>query len=204
MSDYYDEKYQSEGRFWGEQPTSLAHKVLEALPPGGSPRLLEIGCGEGRDLVFFARNGYQVAGFDLSSEGVRKTVDYADELNLSVDVFQADLNEFRLQDRFDVVFSSGTLQYIPSGLREGIIANYKKFTNPGGIHAFTIPVYKPFIPREPDADETEHNWISGEILTHYHDWMIEFFIEQILDNMSRGEFAVNRLIARNPSAQPQP
>jgi tellurite methyltransferase len=200
MSVYYDEKYQSEGRFWGEQPTSLAHKVLEILPPAGSPRLLEIGCGEGRDLVFFARNVFEVTGFDLSSEGVRKTVQWADELNLSVDVFQADLNEYRLQARYDVVYSSGTLQYIPSDLREGIIANYKKFTNPGGINAFTLPVYKPYIPREADADDMEHAWISGEIMTHYHDWIIEFFIEQILDDMSGGKFAVNRLIARNPAA----
>jgi len=199
MSVYYDEKYQSEGHFWGGQPNSLAYKVLEIFPPGDSTKLLEIGCGEGRDLVFFARNGYAVTGFDLSIEGVRKTEQWADELNLSVEIFQASLNEYRLQDRFDVVYSSGTLQYIPGDLREEIIANYKKFTEPGGIHAFTIPVYKPFLPEEADVDDTEHTWISGEILTRYHDWIIEFFIEQVLDNMSGGKFAVNRLIARKPS-----
>lgn len=200
MSVYYDEKYQSEGRFWGEQPNSLAYKVLEILPPGDSTRLLEIGCGEGRDLVFFARNGYVVTGFDLSIEGVRKTEQWAGELNLSADVFQASLNEYRLQDQFDVVYSSGTLQYISPELREEIITNYKEFTNPGGIHAFTIPVYKPFLPKEADADDTEQTWISGEIMTRYHDWIIEFFLEQFLDNMSGGKFAVNRLIARKPSA----
>ena len=200
MSIYYDKKYRSEGRFWGEQPTSLAHKVLKAHPPKDSPRLLEIGCGEGRDVVFFASKGYQITAFDLSSVGVRKTREWAAELNLSVDVFQADVKKYRLQDRFDVVFSSGTLQYIHSDLREGIIANYKEFTNPGGINAFTVPVYKPFLPREPDADDTEHTWISGEIVTHYHDWMIEFFIEQIYEDMTGREFAVNRIIARHPSA----
>lgn len=198
MSEYYDEIYRSKGRFWGEQPTSLARRLLEILSPEGSPRLLEIGCGEGRDSIFFVRNGYKVTAFDISYEGVRKTQEWADKLNLSIDIFQADLIEYQIQDQFDIIFSSGTLQYIQIERREGIITNYKKFTNPGGINAFTIPVYKPFIPRESFSDNMEHDWISGEIMTHYHDWMIEFFIEQILEDNSGDKFTVNRLIARNP------
>ena len=202
MSMYYDEKYRSEGYYWGRQPTSLAHRVLQIEPPDGSLKLLDIGCGEGRDSVFFARNGYEVTAFDLSAEGVRKTREWIEKLNLSVEVFQADLNQYRLHDSYDVVFSSGTLQYVPADLREEVVANYKKFTHPGGIHAFTVPVAKPFIARDPDADDTEHDWLSGEILTHYHDWKIEFFIEEILDITSGATlkpFAVNRLVAMKPS-----
>ena len=85
-------------------------------------------------------------------------------------------------------------------MREEVLSNYKHFTTSGGIHAFTVPIYKPFLPKDPDADELEHNWRSGEILTHYHDWKIEYFTEQILDDKSGYKFPVNRLIAREPSA----
>jgi tellurite methyltransferase len=106
---------------------------------------------------------------------------------------------YRLQDFYDVVYASGALHYIPAPLREEIVSNYKRFTNPGGIHAFTVPIYKPFLPRDPQADQLEQDWRSGEILTYYHDWKIEFFTEQILDDISGYKFPVNRLIAMEPS-----
>jgi tellurite methyltransferase len=170
------------------------------FPPHEGQKLIDIGCGEGRDSIFFACNGYQVTGFDYSAAGVRKAIDRADELKLSVDFLQADINKYRLDKFYDVVFSSGTLQYIPEHLRAEIISNYKHFTNPGGIHAFTVPIMKPFLPKDPEADELEQVWYSGEILSHYHDWKIEFFTEEILDDIfSDYKFPVNRLMAREPS-----
>jgi tellurite methyltransferase len=202
MSTNYDEKYGSETYYWGKQPSCMCYKVLQVLPPETSLRLLDIGCGEGRNAIFFARNGYLVSGFDLSNEGLKKTREWAEQLGLSVEVFQADVIQHRLQDHYDVLFSSGTLQYIPKELRVDILANYKRFSNPGAIHAFTVPVVKPFIPKAPDVEETEHDWISGELMTHYHDWRIEYCTEEILDYVLRGvpyQFAVNRIIAKKPS-----
>ena len=180
----------------------MARKVLEIRPPLDSPKLLDIGCGEGRDTVFFAGNGYEVTAFDLSAEGVKKALAWLRELELPADVFQADLNEYRLEERFDIIFSSGTLQYIPADLRAEILSNYKRFTRPGGIHAFTVPVFKPDLSKDPGADAGELDWLSGEILTHYSDWPVEFFVEDILDYETGFKFAVNRLIAREPSGQP--
>lgn len=199
MSDFYDDKYRSEELYWGKQPSSIARILFQKYPLQEDQTLLDIGCGEGRDSVFFARNGYRVTGFDSSAEGVRKSIALAEEQRLSVVFFQADINEYRIQDFYDVVFASGALHYIPLPLREEILSNYKHFTTSGGIHAFTVPINKPFLLKDPAADDLEHNWRSGEILTYYHDWKIEFFTEEILDDKSGYKFPVNRLIAREPS-----
>ena len=42
------------------------------MPPTRPLKVLDIGCGEGKDAVFFARNGYDVTAFDLSKEGIEK------------------------------------------------------------------------------------------------------------------------------------
>jgi tellurite methyltransferase len=201
MSKYYDDRYGAEEFYWGKRPSTMARIFFQKFPPQDDQKLLDIGCGEGRDSIFFAQNGYQVTGFDASNEGIQKSMSRADELNLSIDFFQANINEYRLQDSYFAIFASGALHYIPLPFREEIIANYKRFTNPGGIHAFMVPIYKPFLPEDPEADQLEQNWRSGEILTHYHDWKIEFFSEEILDDIRTGyKFPVNRLIAREPSA----
>jgi tellurite methyltransferase len=200
MSEYYDQKYRENEFYWGRQPSSLARIFLQKFPPHEGQSLIELGCGQGRDSIFFARNGYQVTGFDYSVEGIKKAQAWAGELKLSIDFFQADVNQYRLEKSYDVVFTSGALHYIPQGLRDEIISNYKQFTNPGGIHAFMVPIYKPYLPRNPQDDPLEQDWISGEILTLYHDWKIEFFAEEILDDIfSEYKFPVNRIIAREPS-----
>lgn len=199
MPTVYDDKYRAEGYYWGKRSSSICCKVLELMPPERPLKLLDIGCGEGRNAVFFARNGYQVTAFDLSSVGVEKTRKMAAEAGVSLVAFTADLLQFRLEESFDILFSTGTLHYIPKELRAEIFDNYKQFTNPNGIHVFSVFVKKPFIPNAPDAEPSAQVWISGELFTHYHDWKIEFCTEEIFDCMSSGvphQHAVNRIIAR--------
>lgn len=200
MSKFYDEKYTDEDSYWGKLPSSMARIFFQQHLPDNNPKLLDIGCGEGRDSVFFAQNGCQVTGFDASEVGVKKSIALAKDLNLPIHFFQADINQYRLDTDFEVVFSSGALHYIPLNSREEIISNYKGFTTTGGVHAHTVPVYKPFLPRDPSADPMEQDWRSGEILMYYHDWEIEFFVEEIqIDVKSGYKFPINRIIARKPT-----
>lgn len=201
MSIFYENKYHADDFYWGKQPSSMARIFLSKFPPMEGQRLMEIGCGEGRDAVFFARSGFRVTAFDYSAVGVQRAQSWASELNLSIEFFHADINAYRLKEHFHVVFSSGALQYIPQGSREEIILNYKQFTRPGGVHAFMVPVYKPFLPKDPSWDVLEQDWKSGEILTYYHDWVIEYFSEEIEDEPSGYKFPFNRMIARKPPAE---
>ena len=73
------------------------------------------------------------------------------------------------------------------------------------MNVFSVFVRKSFIPKAPDADKTAHTWLSGELLTYYHDWKIEFCTEEIFDCMSGGvphQHAVNRMTARRETSQP--
>jgi hypothetical protein len=67
------------------------------------------------------------------------------------------------------------------------------------IRRALLDLKKPFIASAPDAEETAHPWVSGELLTHYHDWRVEFFTEEVFDCLSGRvphQHAVNRMIAR--------
>ncbi len=195
----YDVHYKQDAYYWGKQPSALAIKILEVHPPVSPMTAIDIACGEGRNAVFLARNGYRVAAFDISEEGVRKARLLAREVGVEIEAFVADLLTYRLDKSYDVIFSTGSLHYIPPDLRGEIIQNYKTHTNHNGIHVMSVFVDKPFIPAAPDAEATAHLWRSGELFGHYHDWKIEFCTEDIFDCNSSGiphQHAVNRIIAR--------
>ena len=68
--EYWDRRYRIEGPIWGDSPSPAALTAAQFLRPGD--RVLEVGFGYGRDLLFFARRGCRVEGIDLSAEGCRR------------------------------------------------------------------------------------------------------------------------------------
>lgn len=201
MMNIYEERYrQSEGYYWGNVPSRICYRVLELMPPTEPLRLLDIGCGEGRNAVFFARNGYHVTAFDLSRTGMKKTLQMAKEAGVEIEAFRADINTYRLAKHYDILFATGVLHYIPRDLRSEVFARYRSHTSKDGLHVFSVFVEKPFIQPPPEEEPNAHVWISGELFTHYRDWKVEYCTEEIIDCDSSGvphRHAVNRVIARN-------
>lgn len=195
----YEEEYKTQEYYWGIVPSKMCLRVLELMPPTTRLKLLDIGCGEGKDAVFFARNGYDVTAFDISDAGIEKTKRLADNAGVQVTVFKADILDFRLDTNFDILFSSGVLHYVKPQLREELFSNYKQFTNANGLHIFNVFVNKPFIDPPPEKEPTACKWISGELFTHYHDWLIQECSEVIFDCDSSGiphQHAMNKVIAQ--------
>lgn len=197
----YDKLYASQEYYWGKKPSKMCDKVIEIVRPNPNfrPRLLDLGCGEGRNAVYFAQHGFDVVGLDASLPGLKKTERYAKEAGVQVKTIQANITSYTLVDTYDVIFSTGVLQYLPQEVREQRFQNYKDSTSPNGINALSVFVKKPFIPRAPDAEETAYPYKSGELPGYYWDWEIPYSIEEIFDCMSSGvphRHAVNRIIAK--------
>ena len=83
----YDERYNAEGYYWGLSPNNLCYEIMRLKPPTKPYKVLDIGCGEGKDAVFFARNGYNVTAFDISEQGLSKAHELADHCGVKVDFF---------------------------------------------------------------------------------------------------------------------
>jgi len=197
----HDDRYAGDEYYWGKAPSAMCDRVLSAMrpEPGQSLKLLDLGCGEGRNAVYFAQQGFEVFALDSSLPGLRKLERYAAEVGVSIHTIHADLLTYRLEDTLDVVFSTGVLHYLPPEVREERFADYKAHTAPGGLHAMSVFVRKPFIPPAPDGESTAHSYRSGELLGYYCDWEIAYCTEEVFDCMSSGvphRHAVNRILAR--------
>jgi tellurite methyltransferase len=101
---YYENDYRREEYFWGVEPSTMCLKILELLPPVRPVKLLDIGCGEGKDAVFLARCGYDVSAFDISEAGLDKTKRLADQARVHVRTFRANMWDYRLDEKYDVLF----------------------------------------------------------------------------------------------------
>lgn len=202
----YDRRYNTEEYYWGLKPNRICYDIMKILPPVRPYRVLDIGCGEGKDAVFFAKCGYMVTAFDISEQGIEKARKLAGYNKVDVSFFKGDIFDFRPEGEYDIIFSSGVLHFFPQSQRKEFCESLKAHTADNGINALNVFVRKPFIERAPDLtrdEEKRHPWYSGELFGYYHDWMFHTCREEIFDCNSGGiphKHCMDTLIAQKTNA----
>lgn len=185
----YDRRYDTEEYYWGLTPNRICYDIMKLLPPIRPYRVLDIGCGEGKDAVFLAKCGYDVTAFDISEQGIEKAKKLAGYNKVSPKLFKADLFDYRPDTEYDIIFSSGVLHFIPQTQRRELCDSLKAHTSQNGINALNVFVQKPFITRAPDStrdEKSRHPWHSGELFGYYHDWLFHTCREEVFDCNSGG------------------
>ena len=76
-------------------------------------KILEVGCGQGANLWFLAKEGFDVYGIDISPSAIRKTEKYLNEYNLKANLKVADARELPYENEFfDIVIDCATVQHL--------------------------------------------------------------------------------------------
>lgn len=101
-------------------------------------RLLDAGCGTGRNLVYFFRNGYQVFGVDQLTDSISQTRRLASALapHLPAENFRVEpVEETSFEpDQFDVVISSAVLHFARDEEHwQAMVNEMWRVLKPGGI-----------------------------------------------------------------------
>ena len=107
MSDIWNKVYASDASFFGDDPSSFGLECYEEFKKHGVKSILELGCGQGRDTIFFASNGVGVVAIDLSNLAVDALSKIATEKNLPIKAMIYDVSDGIPFDNsyFDAVYS---------------------------------------------------------------------------------------------------
>ncbi|HET9699743.1 MAG TPA: class I SAM-dependent methyltransferase, partial [Burkholderiales bacterium] len=114
-----------------------------------SCRTLEIGCGDGANLVAMAYGlpGSEFVGIDLSARAIAKAVELARSVEVAnVHLLQADLMEAdpRALGAFDYVVAHGFYSWVPSPVRDRLMEVIARCPAPAGIAFVSYNAYPGF------------------------------------------------------------
>ena len=141
----WDDIYRRDGHVFTDIPFVIPEfsKLLEQNGLVGS-RLLDVGCGNGRHLNYFARCGFHVTGFDSSPSALRLSREWLIRENLSGQVFRADSRyTFPFPDRsFDLLISTQVIHHALLETVHFTISEIARVVRPGGFILITVPVFK--------------------------------------------------------------
>ncbi len=116
--EFWDRRYSSHDHVWSGRPNLHLVAEVQGLAPG---RALDVGCGEGADVLWLAQRGWTVTGTDVSPVALRKAAahvaDTAPELSgqiswREIDLFAEDMEPL---GEYDLV--SSQYVHMPSEVR---------------------------------------------------------------------------------------
>lgn len=81
--EHWEETFTEKPDMFGTDASGPAREAAEIFKKEGKSKILELGCGQGRDTIFFAQNGFQVHVLDYSQTGLEAITQKARELELS-------------------------------------------------------------------------------------------------------------------------
>lgn len=131
MSDEqaWDERYAESDRIWSGNPNVVLVREVAGLAPG---RALDLGCGEGADAVWLAKQGWRVTAVDISGVALGRAAGHAADAGVTVDFQRRDLSTTFPDGEFDLV-SAQFLHFWGDFDREKILRRAAEAVAPGGI-----------------------------------------------------------------------
>jgi tellurite methyltransferase len=183
--------------FGGGKPSEPVVKAAEKLTAGA--KVLDVGCGEGRNAIHLAGLGLDVTAFDISVAGVGKLLQKAGQKHLKINTFVADMREYEFPGKFDLIFSMGCLQFVTRQEWQKIIRRMQDATLPGGYNVIGI-----LTDAKPEPEDIKGFmrglFKEGELFELYAGWEIIQQVSYQFRDLHLGGFvhehAANEIIAR--------
>jgi cyclopropane fatty-acyl-phospholipid synthase-like methyltransferase len=108
----WNETFKDKGKVF-TKPQEDIPKIVKLFKKYNVKRILDLGCGSGRHLIFLARHGFDVYGIDMAKSGIKISKKWLDKEGLKANLKIRDIyKKLPYKDNFfDAIVSTQTLHH---------------------------------------------------------------------------------------------
>jgi len=168
---------------FGALPSDPARIAAEMFEREGKTLILELGGGQGRDTIFFARNGFHVKVLDYSESAVGAITDKAHNLGLS-GYITARQHDVRVALPFKDESMDGCYSHmlycmaLTTSELEFLSREVRRVLRPKGLHIYTVRHTK-----DPHFGKGIHR---GEDMYEVGGFVVHFFSREKVERLAEG------------------
>jgi len=192
MKALWDERYSNEAFAFGENPNVFLTETLPQFKPGKALFAAE---GEGRNAVFAAVLGWEVAAFDLSVYGKTKASLLANKNQIVIDYQVGDLQDIEYKENsFDAIVL--IYAHFPAAIKSSCHQKLISYLKPGGVVIFEAfsknhIQYNSINPKVGGPKDIDQLYSIEEIKKDFQDFEIIELIETEAD-LSEGLYHIGK------------
>ncbi|MGN7763485.1 class I SAM-dependent methyltransferase [Paenibacillus sp. 22594] len=132
---FYGDRTKGVPFFVDKPDENLVSYVESGILQGG--RMLELGCGPGRNAIYGVLHGFDVDAIDLSEEAIAWAKERAAEKNIRVNFTCGSVFELSPESEYDLVYDAGCLHHLWPHRRIGYIEMIHHALKDGGYFGLT-------------------------------------------------------------------
>ncbi len=135
----------------------------------GLPRLIDLGCGDGRDSYYIYSKGFDVVGIDLS----RSMIELAREKYPKIAFFKEDMRDTVFPDNtFHAAWASSSIINMPKSDLSKIESEVYRILEPDGIFAFSVKI------------GNKEGFEDGDIIKDYPRYFSYYTLSELKDRLN--------------------
>lgn len=117
-----------------DTPMGIVINVAHEMRKRALSDVLDLGCGQGRNSIYLAREGFPVTAADYSLKELLMLKEYARTHNIPVNIVQSDVSQLPFKEnRFDIVLCLHVLSYVTEQARPKAAEEVKRVLRPEGL-----------------------------------------------------------------------
>ena len=104
-------------------------------------KIIEIGCGEGGNLLPFARKGCNVTGVDIAKDKIQSAIEYFEQEGVQARFIASDVFKLKeLEHEFDLIICHDVIEHITD--KKGFISKCQVLLKPQGLMFMSFPAWQ--------------------------------------------------------------
>ncbi len=180
---HWESTYSQEPDLYGGEPSHAARKAAQRFREEGIRNILELGAGQGRDTVFFARNGFRILAVDYSRPGLQSIREKMRRSNLAdwVGLLCHDVRQPLplVDESFDACYSHMLFNMaLTTTQLESLSVEIRRVLVPGGLNVYSA--------RNTQDAHYRRGIRHGEALYENDGFIVHFLSERKVRHLARG------------------
>lgn len=183
QQQHWQKTFAQKPEMFGSEPSQPARAAAQLFEEEGNANILELGGGQGRDTLFFARAGFQVDVLDYTDSAVDAISEKARQLGLAGSV-SARRHDVREPLPFDDESFDGCYSHmlycmaLTTAELDFLSAEVRRVLRPNGLHVCTVRHTG-----DPDYGTGIHR---GEDLYEVGGFVVHFFSKEKVEHLAKG------------------